>query len=150
MEPSSGTAANASDSRRVSAGRGIMEKPANAKNELLATVKEFERRGMAKAMLATKDHKHIISSLRKRLSGKDLEIEIMFKEVNGVPKFATFTFLRPKVASFIFFSYDDQGKRFVNRKLFNRMYEFLESSQLVPEFRELIMSEQFDEDLSSK
>jgi hypothetical protein len=127
-----------------------MEKPANVKNELLAAVKAFERRGMAKAMSATKDHKHIISSLRKHLSGKNLDIEIMFKEVNGVPKFATFSFSRPKVASFIFFSYDNQGKRFVNRKLFNRMYEFLESDQLVPEFRELIMSEQFEEELSSR
>lgn len=127
-----------------------MEKPANAKNELLAAVKAFERRGMAKAMLAAKDHKHIISSLRKRLSGKVLEMEVTFKEVNGIPRFATFTFLRPKVASFIFFSYDDQGKLFVNRKLFNRMYEFLESRQLVPEFRELIMSEQFDQDLSNR
>jgi len=127
-----------------------MEKTANAKNELLAAVKEFERRGMAKAMLAAKDRKHIISSLRKRLRGKDLEMEVTFKEVNGIPKFATFTFMRPKIASFVFFSYDEQGKRFINRKLFNRMYEFLESGSLVPEFRELVMSEQFDQDLTSR
>ena len=119
------------------------------RSELLAAVKEFERRSMAQALLAAKDQKHIISSLRKRLSGKSLEMEVTLKEVNGTPKFATFTFLRPKVASFIFFSYDNQGKRFFNRKIFNRMYEFLESDSLISEFRELVQNEQFDQNLSS-
>lgn len=121
-----------------------------AKNELIAAVKDFERRGMAKAMLADKDHKHIISSLRKRLSGKDLELVVMLKEINGAPKFTTFTFLRPKLASYIFFTYDNEGKRYFNRKLFNRMYEFLDANSLLPEFTELIAKEQFEQGLSIK
>lgn len=113
------------------------------KRELIAAVKDFERRVMERAMREAKDEKHIISSLRRRFTGTVIEFEVMLKEVNGIPKFTTFTFHRPTKASFIFFTYDNQGKRFFNRKMFDRMYDYLDSGFLVPEFKDLITKERF-------
>ncbi len=120
-----------------------MEKTSE-KSGLIAAVKDFERWGMAWAMRQAKDERRIIFSLRKRLRGKVIDFEVMIKEVNGTPKFATFVFHQPTVASFTFFSYDGSGRRYFNRKMFDRMYEYLDSGFLIPEFKELITAERFE------
>lgn len=120
-----------------------MEK-ASERSGLIAAVKDFERRAMAWAMRKAKDKRRIIFSLRKRLRGKVIDFEVMIKEVNGIPKFATFIFHKPTAASFIFFSYDNAGKRYFNREMFDRMYEYLDSGFLIYEFKELITAERFE------
>ena len=113
----------------------------NQRKELLRAVKAFEARTVAQAEGEDIRDDRVLVRLDRTYSGKFLSFVVALKEVNAKPKFLTVTFREPEAASFIFFSYGPDGKRYFNRKVFDKMADFLESGHLVAEFLELIESE---------
>ena len=116
-----------------------------AEKDLIRIVKDFETRCMEKAMHAHLRDNRLLQRLRKQFFTGVLEFEVSLKELNGVPKFMTFTFKHPKASAFIFFTYGPDGKRYFNRKVFDRMWEFLEADYLTSDFARLLREEQFEE-----
>lgn len=112
------------------------------RSELLAAVKEYEVELRKAAGDAPQSGRRVITKLRREFTGKTLRFAVALEAVDGKPKFATFKFTEPKAASFIFFSYDAGGKRFFNKKIFDRMADYLEDGQLVAEFLELLRAEE--------
>lgn len=113
--------------------------------ELLRAVKDYETREIEQASHTDVRKDRLLVKLAHVYQGPVVKLQVALKELKGKPKFLTFTILEPKKASFIFFSYDANGKRFFNRKMFDKMYDFLQAESLTYEFLELLRSETFEE-----
>lgn len=108
------------------------------KSELLKAVKQYEVDLRQAAGDAPQLNRRVVAKLRRTYKGGVLDFSVALEEVGGNPKFITFKFAAPKPASFIFFSYDTSGKRYFNKKIFDRMADYLEEGYLIAEFLELL------------
>ncbi|WP_051694369.1 hypothetical protein [Desulfohalovibrio reitneri] len=110
----------------------------NDKKSLRQDLEAFERAVVATTSREPSRSDRVLNRKALSLHGRNVEFDASLKEVNGRPRFVTITLRSPAKATFIPFHYDAKGELTLNKKVSNRLFDFLEEHEATTEFRTLL------------